>query len=155
MGFSVRAIDPLSDPSRLRALLANTDLVVNMAGPYCKTGTDYLDISDDADVSIPMLERPQAAERAGIRAAVNKLGPVDDVDIYWTVDVNDLTEAAIRHFWHCFNLVDQNGNVSPVAGWDELDFRDIEFPEPVGRQRVVRLAHPEPITVPRFLPVRN
>jgi saccharopine dehydrogenase (NAD+, L-lysine-forming) len=183
MGFSVQTMDPLSDPLRLRALLASTDLVVNMAGPYYKTGTlvldaaietgtDYLDISDDADVSIPMLERSQAAERAGIRAligmgsspgttnvliraAVDKLGPVDDVDISWTVDVSDLTEAAIRHFWHCFNLVDQDGNVSPVAGWDELDFRDVEFPEPVGRQRVVRLAHPEPITVPRFLPVKN
>jgi len=183
MGFAMQTVDPLSDPTALRALLRSTDIVVNMAGPYYKTGTivldaaievgtDYMDISDDADVAIPMLDRMKAAEAAGIRAligmgsspgttnvliraAVDKLGPVDDVDISWTVDVGDLTEAAIRHFWHCFNLVDAKGKVSKVAGWDDLEFRDVEFPEPVGRQRVVRLAHPEPITVPRFLPVKN
>jgi hypothetical protein len=158
MGFAIQTLDPLSVPEKLCALLRSTEILVNMAGPYYKTGTivldaaietgtDYMDISDDADVSIPMLERAKAAEAAGIRAligmgsspgttnvliraAVDKLGPVEDVDIYWTVDVNDLTEAAIRHFWHCFSLVDREGNVSEVAGWDALDFRDVDFPIP-------------------------
>lgn len=183
LGFATTETDPLVDMASLQDLLSSTDLVVNMAGPYYRTGTaildraieaktNYLDISDDADVAIPMLERSAAAEAAGIsaligigsspgttniliRAAVDRLGPVEDVDIYWTVDVADITEAAIRHFWHCFNLVDPDGTVHEVAGWDELEFRDVEFPAPVGRQRLVRLAHPEPITVPRSLPVRR
>lgn len=183
MGFATQTMDALSDPARLDALLQSTDLVINMAGPYYRTGTaildraiatgtDYLDISDDADVTIPMLERDAAAQAAGIsaligmgsspgttnvliRAAVDRLGAVDDVDIYWTVDVADITEAALRHFWHCFNLVDADGTTHDVPGWSGLDRREIDFPEPVGRQAVVRLAHPEPITVPRHLPVKR
>lgn len=183
IGFATATMDALADTAQLDTLLADTDLVVNMAGPYYRTGTaildraiasrtHYLDISDDADVAIPMLERDAAAKEAGIsaligmgsspgttnvliRAAVDKLGPVDDVDIYWTVDVADITEAALRHFWHCFNLVDQDGTTHDVPGWNALDRREVDFPEPVGRQLVVRLAHPEPITVPRLLPVRR
>lgn len=183
MGFETAQMDALADIPALDALLGETELIVNMAGPYYRTGTaildraiatktNYLDIADDADVTLPMLERAKAAEEAGItaligmgsspgttniliRAAVDHLGPVEDVDIYWTVDVQDITAAALRHFWHCFNLVDPDGTIHDVAGWDELEFRDITFPEPVGRQRLVRLAHPEPITVPRFLPVKR
>jgi hypothetical protein len=183
MGFEMAQMDALADIPALDALLGETDLIVNMAGPYYRTGTaildraiatktNYLDIADDADVTLPMLERTKAAEAAGItaligmgsspgttniliRAAVDHLGPVEDVDIYWTVDVQDITAAALRHFWHCFNLVDPDGTIHDVAGWSELEFRDITFPDPVGRQRLVRLAHPEPITVPRFLPVKR
>lgn len=183
MGFAVQELDPLAKPEELRTLLTSADLVVNMAGPYYKTGftvldaaietkTHYLDICDDADITLPMLERDVWAKEAGIsaligmgsspgttniliRSAVDALGPVDDVDIYWTVDVADLTEAAIRHFWHCFNLVEADGTIHEVSGWDGLERRQIEFPEPVGLQPVVRLAHPEPLTVPRFLPVKR
>ena len=183
MGFAVQEMNPLAKPETLRKLLETTSLVVNMAGPYYKTGftildaaietkTDYLDICDDADITLPMLERDDRAKEAGIsaligmgsspgttniliRSAVDHLGPVDDVDIYWTVDVADLTEAAIRHFWHCFNLVDADGTIHEVTGWDGLERRLVEFPAPVGHQSVVRLAHPEPLTVPRFLPVKR
>lgn len=183
MGFITKQMDALADAGQLDELLSQSELVVNMAGPYYRTGTaildraiankaNYLDISDDADVTIPMLTRNAAAEAAGIsaligmgsspgttniliRAAIDKLGPVDDVDIYWTVDLADMTNAAVRHFWHCFNLVDSDGSTHDVAGWDQLEFRDIDFPDPVGRQRLVRLAHPEPITVPKYLPVKR
>ncbi|KQU85605.1 saccharopine dehydrogenase [Mesorhizobium sp. Root102] len=183
MGFATQQMDALADSAQLDTLLSQTDLVVNMAGPYYRTGTaildraiangtNYLDISDDADVTIPMLTRNGAAEAAGvsaligmgsspgttnilIRAAVDRLGPVEDVDIYWTVDLADMTNAAVRHFWHCFNLVDPDGTTHDVAGWDALEFREMDFPAPVGLQRLVRLAHPEPITVPQYLPVKR
>lgn len=183
LGFAAEEFDPLAQVDTLRKVLETTSLVINMAGPYYKTGftildaaietkTNYLDICDDADITLPMLDRDARAERAGIsaligmgsspgttniliRSAVDHLGPVDDVDIYWTVDVADLTEAAIRHFWHCFNLVDADGTIHKVTGWDGLERRQVEFPSPVGRQSVVRLAHPEPLTVPRFLPVKR
>lgn len=183
MGFEIAEVDPLASPEALNELLSSTRLVANMAGPYyrtgltildasIKTGTNYIDICDDADVIIPMLELSAAAKEAGttallgmgsspgttnilIRAAVDFLGPVDDVDISWIVDTGDLTEAATRHFWHCFNLVEPDGTVHPVRGWENLDRKTVEFPSPVGVQTVVRLAHPEPITVPRFLPVKR
>jgi saccharopine dehydrogenase-like protein len=183
LGAQILQLDALADPGRLEELLTSARLVANLAGPYYRTGTalldaaiaagtDYLDICDDADVVLPLLERTTAAEAAGvraligmgsspgttnvlIRAAVDYLGPVDSVDIHWTVDVDDITDAAIRHFWHCFNLVDPDGTVHPAPGWDRLDRKHVTFPGTVGTQQVVRLAHPEPLTVPRFLPVQR
>ncbi|CAN7664075.1 saccharopine dehydrogenase NADP-binding domain-containing protein [Pararhizobium sp. LjRoot255] len=183
MGFETLQLDALENAAEFDSLLQDTAVVANMAGPYYRTGTaildraiaaktNYIDIADDADVTLPMLERTKAAEAAGItaligmgsspgttniliRAAVDRLGAVDDVDIFWAVDVQDITAAALRHFWHCFNLVDPDGTTHDVPGWDSLEFRDVEFPQPVGRQKLVRLAHPEPITLPRFLPVKR
>lgn len=183
MGFETVESDALASNEALSGLLASTKLVANLAGPYYKTGatildaairtgTHYLDISDDADVALPMLERNHAAEEAGvsaligmgsspgttnilIRAAVDHLGEAEDVDINWTVDTSDLTEASIRHFWHCFNLVEPDGKIHDVPGWSDLDFKVVDFPAPIGRQKLLRLAHPEPITIPRFLPVKR
>jgi len=183
LGAQILETDPLASPDALAELLSSTRLIANLAGPYYRTGlaildaamttrTDYIDICDDADVTIPMLSRDQAAKSAGIRAlvgmgsspgttnvliraAVDHLGPVEDVEICWTVDTADLTEAAIRHFWHCFNLVDPDGRIHKVASWDALERRTVDFPGAVGRQSLVRLAHPEPITIPRFLPVKR
>jgi saccharopine dehydrogenase-like NADP-dependent oxidoreductase len=183
LGISTVAMDPLADPAALRELLAQTRVVANLAGPYYRTGmaildaaiearTNYLDICDDADVTLPMLERADRARAAGItavigmgsspgttniliRAAVDYLGPVEDVEISWTVDVADLTDAAIRHFWHCFNLVEPDGTTHAVPAWDDLDQREVLFPGTVGRQTVARLAHPEPLTAPRYLPVKR
>lgn len=179
MGMTTITADLLSDPVALRQLVGSTRLVANLAGPYYRTGlavldaaiateTDYLDICDDADVTITMLTREEAAHAAGIRAligmgsspgttnvliraAVDFLGHASDVDIQWSVDVADMTDAAARHFWHCFNLVDADGTVHPVASWDDLETKEADFPGTVGRQTVVKLAHPEPITVPRFI----
>ena len=180
-GLTTRTANLLGDPDALAELLASGSVVANLAGPYYRTGaavldaaiasrTHYLDICDDADVTLPMLTRAERASDASIhaligmgsspgttnvliRAAVDYLGSAEDVDIQWSVDVDDMTDAAARHFWHCFNLVDDDGTVHPVPSWDALETKVAEFPGTVGRQTVVRLAHPEPITVPRFLPV--
>lgn len=183
LGIETVTMDPLANPDDLRTLLKRTRVVANLAGPYYRTGatvldaaietnTDYLDIADDADVTLVMLERRAAAADAGItavvgmgsspgttniliRAAVDHLGPVDDVEIYWTVDVDDASDAAMRHFWHCFNLVERDGTAHDVPTWDDLELREITFPGTVGRQTVARLAHPEPITTPLTLPVKR
>ncbi|MGW1267102.1 saccharopine dehydrogenase family protein [Streptomyces sp. NPDC002491] len=185
LGISTIEEDALADPAKLRELTAGAEIVANFAGPYYRTGTlvldaaidtrtHYLDICDDADATLPMLDptRTAAAEDAGvtaligmgsspgttnilIRAAVDHLGPVENVDISWTVDVDDVANAALRHFWHCFNLVDPDGTTHPVSTWENLEERRVDFPGTVGSQVVVRLAHPEPLTIPRFLPVKN
>ncbi|MFD6063692.1 saccharopine dehydrogenase family protein [Rhodococcus wratislaviensis] len=181
LGITTTTLDPLASDTSMTELLGSTDIVANLAGPYYRTGTavldaaiatgtHYFDICDDADVTLEMLERTTAAEQANIgaivgmgsspgttniliRAAVDHLGPTQTVDISWTVDVSDTTDAAIRHFWHCFNLVDRDGTVHDVPTWDELDMREVTFPGTVGKQTVARLAHPEPITTPLALPV--
>lgn len=183
LGVRVVEQDPLGDAARLSALMASTRIVANLAGPYYKTGftvldaaiaagTDYLDICDDADITVPILSRDAAAKAAGvtaiiglgstpgvsnilIRLAVDYLGTAEDVEIAWLVDAKDMTEAATRHFWHCFNPVDFDGGVHPVSLPGELEAKTVDFPGAVGRHTVVRLAHPEPLTVPRFLPVKR
>jgi saccharopine dehydrogenase (NAD+, L-lysine-forming) len=183
LGVATDELDILDDRDALVALLSRAEIVANLAGPYYRTGTavldaaieagtDYLDICDDADVVLPMLDRDKNARQRGvramigmgsspgttnvlIRAAIDHLGPVDAVDIHWTVDVDDITDAAVRHFWHCFNLVDPDGQVHAAPGWDDLDRKLVTFPGTVGIQSVVRLAHPEPLTIPRFLPVKR
>ena len=183
LGIQTLTTDPLADPAALRKLLSSTISVANLAGPYYRTGTavldaaidtctNYLDICDDADATLPMLDRADRADAAGItalvgmgsspgttnvliRAAVDYLGPVEDVEISWTVDVADITDAAVRHFWHCFNLVEADGTTHAVPTWEQLDRREVDFPGTVGRQTVALLAHPEPITSPRFLPVQR
>jgi hypothetical protein len=183
LGIATRETDPLQESGALDQLLLEGDIVANIAGPYYRTGTlvldaairtrtTYVDICDDADVTLPMLERAEAARAAGvtaligmgsspgmtnvlIRAAVDYLGPVRDVEIAWTVDVADMTDAAVRHFWHCFNLVDPDGTMHAVPAWDELDTKVVDFPGTVGSQTVARLAHPEPLTTPLFLSVER
>ena len=183
LGMQTREQDPLADAGTLDVLMRSTAIVANLAGPYYRTGftvldaaiaagTDYLDICDDADITVPILSRDEAAKAAGvtaiiglgstpgvsnilIRLAVDHLKGADDVEIAWVVDAKDMTEAATKHFWHCFNLVDFDGTVHPVPLPGEMDSRVVDFPGTVGRQTVVKLAHPEPLTVPRFLPVKR
>ena len=183
LGMQTREQDPLADAGTLDVLMRSTAIVANLAGPYYRTGftvldaaiaagTDYLDICDDADITVPILSRDEAAKAAGvtaiiglgstpgvsnilIRLAVDHLKGADDVEIAWVVDTKDMTEAATKHFWHCFNLVDFDGTVHPVPLPGEMDSRVVDFPGTVGRQTVVKLAHPEPLTVPRFLPVKR
>jgi saccharopine dehydrogenase (NAD+, L-lysine-forming) len=181
LGIATTEQDALTSAEQLRELLGSARLVANLAGPYYRTGTavldaaidtgtDYLDICDDADVTLPMLQRADAATAAGIRAligmgsspgtsnvliraALDYLGAAEDVEISWTVDINDMTDAAVRHFWHCFNLIDADGTEYPAPSWEQLERRTVTFPGTVGTHELVRLAHPEPLTVPRFLPV--
>lgn len=183
--FGVRTVtcDILADAGGLRALVESARLVANFAGPFYRTGgavidaciaagTDYLDICDDADATLDLLERDADAKANGVRAlvgmgsspgvtnvlvrvAVDALGGADEVDISWVVDVTDVGKAAVQHFWHIFALVDEDGKRRPVASWETLSKRVVEFPAPLGPCTVLELSHPEPITVPRFLPVQS
>ncbi len=183
LGMQTSEQDPLAHAGTLDALMRSTAIVANLAGPYYRTGftvldaaiaagTDYLDICDDADITVPILSRDEAAKAAGvtaiiglgstpgvsnilIRLAVDHLNGADDVEIAWVVDAKDMTGAATKHFWHCFNLVDFDGTVHPVPLPGDMHSRVVDFPGTVGRQTVVKLAHPEPLTVPRFLPVKR
>jgi hypothetical protein len=182
-GMSTVELDLLEHPDRLRDLATGAALVANFAGPYYRTGTavleacidarcDYLDICDDADATLEMLARDEAARTAGVRAligmgsspgvtnvlvraATDALGGADEVSLSWIVDVADVNDAALQHFWHIFAPVDANGGRGPVPAWEDLSLQTATFPEPLGEQTVIGLSHPEPITVPRFLGIET
>lgn len=179
--IATRTEDVLENTAALRELAARARLLVNLAGPFYRTGgvildacieagTDYMDICDDADATLALLERDQAAREAGVhallgmgaspgttnimvRTAIDALGSADRADVCWSVDIHDMTLTQLWHFWHGFSLVAPDGSLSPVPAWDELNTKTADFLEPVGRRQLVEMAHPEPVTLPRFLPI--
>lgn len=179
LGMPTVQLDLLEEPERLREEIRRASLVVNFAGFSPEAGTavldacievgcDYLDVCNEADATVAMLERDEAAHAAGIRALIGMgsspgitnvlvraardwLGEADEVSLSWVVDVSGLDDATRRHFWHIFAPVGPGGMRGPVPAWEDLELRTVEFPEPLGKRLVVGLAHPEPITVPRFL----
>lgn len=182
-GMAVVELDLREDPGRLRDLIGGTDLVANFAGPYYRSGTavleacvdvgcDYLDVCDDADVTLALLDLDADARAAGVRALVgmgsspgianvlvrtasDALGSVDDVSLSWVIHVADLEGAALQHFWHSFAPITGDGTRGAVPAWEDLSLRIATFPAPLGDRVVVGLAHPEPITLPRFLGIET
>lgn len=180
-GVATRTADVFDDPAALSELVASTRLVVNLAGPFYRTGglildaciggnTDYMDICDDADATLALLERDQTADAAGVhalvgmgaspgttnimvRTAIDVLGSAARADVCWSVDIHDMTLTQLWHFWHGFSLVAPDGTMTPVPAWDELSIKTADFLEPVGSRQLIEMAHPEPVTLPRFLPI--
>src|SRR5579884_345772 len=182
-GVATRTADVLEGRSALGELAASTRLIVNLAGPFYRTGgaildacietgADYMDICDDADATLALLERDESARAAGVhallgmgaspgttnimvRTAIDVLGSAARADVCWSVDIHDMTLTQLWHFWHGFSLVAPDGSVSPVPAWDELSTKTAEFLEPVGPRELIEMAHPEPVTLPRFLPIET
>jgi saccharopine dehydrogenase (NAD+, L-lysine forming) len=182
-GVGTRTLDVLGDPAALRELASSTRLMVNLVGPFYRTGgaildacietgTDYLDICDDADATLALLERDDAARDAGVRAllgmgaspgttnimvrtALDVLGAAAHADVCWSVDIHDMTPAQVWHFWHCFSLVAPDGTTTPVPDYDRINVKTADFLEPVGPRQLIEMAHPEPVTLPRFLPIES
>ena len=179
LGVEVVTGDVLSDAGELLLERRGAvSLLVNMAGPFYVIGTaalqlaielgaDYLDICDDVDATELLLALEPEARRQGIRALIGMgsapgttnilirtaLDALEDprraaVELAWTVDRADMTRAAFDHVIHCFATA--LPEVSEVPEWDDLNPRHLEFPEPVGRQVIMTLGHPEPLTLPRF-----
>jgi saccharopine dehydrogenase (NAD+, L-lysine forming) len=183
LGMRTVELDLIEEPNRLRELALDAKLVANFAGSYHHTAPavldacidarcDYLDVCDEAEATLAMLERDEAARASGIRALIGMgsspgvtnvliraardwLGEADEVSLSWVVDVSDLSEAALRHFWQVFAPAGPNGLRRPVPAWEDLDLRTVEFPEPLGERLVVGLARPESVTVPRFLGIET
>lgn len=183
LGMRVLDLDVIEEPNRLRELALDSALVANFASPYDRTGPavldacidagcDYLDICNDAPATTALLERDEAARRAGVRALIGMgaspgitnvlvraardwLGEADEVSLSWVVDVSELTDASLRHLRHNLAPIGANGERLPVPAWDDLELRTVRFPEPLGERIVLGLSQPESITVPRFLGIET
>lgn len=140
-------------------------------------GTNYVDICDDVDATEACFGLNDAARTAGVTAVIGlgaspglanvlarhgaeMMDAASDVDIRWQVsatDVDSLGEsAAMFHFFHAVHGdIPQflDGALRPVpaySGEESVDFRSI------GTRQAFFTAHPEPVTIPRYLPgLRN
>jgi short subunit dehydrogenase-like uncharacterized protein len=175
----------VDDPKSLRDLMDDCAVVIDCAGPFVRygepvlaaaiqTSTHYLDTTGEQRYIRMAFERygPGAA-RAGV-AVIPAMGfdfvPGDMLGSLTARGMGELDEIAFNYCWRDF--VPSQGTARSTlevlrggdVEWRNLEWRKpsggfargtYQFPEPVGRQRMVRYGAGEQITVPRHIPTRN
>lgn len=180
--IGMRTIEPdvVAEPQRFRRLIDSATLVVSLTDSVgaavldacIEAGRDYLDICNDADTTGEMLARDAAARAAGVRALVGMgaspgltnvlvrvgvewLGGADEVSISWVADAGDIDRSSLRQLWRLFATAGPDGGPAVAPAWEDLSLRSAQFPEPFGERLVIGLAHPEQLTLPRFLDIET
>lgn len=177
-------VDALNVES-LREVAVGLDVVVNAVGPFYKygyriaenlvrLGLSFVDICDDHDATLMELGLDQDARRSGVTAVIGmgwtpglsnilaklgsrELGLLDSIDIYWVGSAADSRGlAVVMHLFHA--LIGEvpmflDGKLVNVKAGDNGVY--VEFPEPIGGVKLYYTGHPEPLTIPRYLNVKN
>lgn len=177
---SARFVDA-NDHASLVNVMKGADSVANCVGPFHTYGVkilkaaidakvDIVDICDDWDATQEYLKLNGQAKEAGITAIIglgytpgvtnmlakrgaDKLDRVDEIQVAWMWNAFDPGGyAVLEHGIHA-----EVGNIPtyldgqwvdvPAGSGEEI----IEFPEPIGKQKVHHVGHPEPVTLPRFI----
>jgi saccharopine dehydrogenase (NAD+, L-lysine-forming) len=139
-----------------------------------QTKKNYIDIDDDSDSTLAKFDLDEEAKAAGITAIIGlgsgpgsdnilarhyaeRLDEVDEINIYWVVN-NWVSAGGLpprRYTAHFYHGIQKAGpqyldgelvDMPPLSGATEVD-----FDPPVGRAEVVYFAHPEPVTLPRYI----
>jgi short subunit dehydrogenase-like uncharacterized protein len=175
----------LDDPASLRSLLADCAVVIDCAGPFVRygepvlraaveTSTHYLDTTGEQPYMRMAFERygPGAAE-AGV-AVIPAMGfdfaPGDMIAALTAEGMGELDEVVIAYAW--FGFQPSRGTMlstldilsGGAVEWRKLQWlaaerpfggEKFDFPEPIGRQRMLRFPAGEHITVPRHVATRR
>jgi short subunit dehydrogenase-like uncharacterized protein len=175
----------INDPASLRSLLSDCAAVINCAGPFVlqgepvlraavETSTHYLDTSGEQPWIRLAFERygPGAAD-AGV-AVIPAMGfdyaPGDVIAALTAEGMGEVDEVTIAYGW--FDFQPSSGTMTSTleilsgeaVEWRKLQWLPAErplgaasfdFPEPIGRQRMLRYPAGEQITVPRHVPTRR
>jgi lysine 6-dehydrogenase len=183
---SLERIDA-ADHQSLAAILRGSGVVVNCAGPFHKTalavarasveaGAHYVDVCDEhaAVNGLFASEIDKSAREAGITALTGmgsdpgtnnliaawyarRLDRVDEVSLFWAVNISGLAGAAREHALHMTRgKIPQflDGGLEYVVGGSGEE--SVLFPEPLGSCVVRYVGHPQPLTMPRSIEgVRN
>ncbi len=140
-----------------------------------EAGKPFVDVDDDYDATRKCLELSKEAEKAGVTAIIGlgatpgitnvlarygyeKLDSVDSIDTYWAWTSLDPTmgPAIIAHYFHASDGMIptyRDGEWIDVQALSESEV--VEFPEPLGCIEVYNVGHPEPVTIPRYMNVKN
>ena len=171
--------------STLTAAFDSFDLVINCAGPFYKYGasaataaietrTHYVDICDDADPLPKLFVLDDAAKKAGVtvltgmgwnpgvsnvaaRLGANLLDEIDEIKIAWAVGSSDSGGlGALKHTFHGITgkiPVYKDGKQIMVPAWTGME--TVDYPPPLGEMPALLFGHPEPVTLPRSIEVKN
>jgi lysine 6-dehydrogenase len=140
----------------------------------------YVDICDDDDATHEMLTYDAIARANGVTAVLGAgwtpgitnicarrgtelLDEAHTIDIVWVGSASDTPDPAggigvVQHVFHAINRpvpMFQDGRWVMLNPLEE-DLAEAEAPEPLGSVKAYYCGHPEPVTLPRFLPgLRN
>jgi lysine 6-dehydrogenase len=180
-GVGFVAIDA-DDREGLVTALRGLDAVASALGPFYRyerilaeaaldAGVPYVSICDDHDATAAVLALDQRAREAGItvltglgwtpgltnlavRRLHDELGGLDAARIFWGATASDSSgHAVVLHTMHVFE-----GYVPSVLDGITTRVRagtgrePVRFPAPLGEVETYYVGHPEPVTLPRFLP---
>ncbi|WP_324669342.1 saccharopine dehydrogenase family protein [Geochorda subterranea] len=175
------AVDALDRPAVV-ALMREHDVAVGAAGPFylleeplvqaaIEARRPYVSLCDDHDAASRVLALDEAARSADVailtglgwtpgltnlcvRHAAATLDAVESAHLAWAGSSADSEgTAVVLHTMHIFSR-----RVSTFAGgrWLEVpagtEPERVTFPDPIGTVTVYHVGHPEPVTVPRFVP---
>jgi short subunit dehydrogenase-like uncharacterized protein len=175
----------LDDPAALRALLEPCAAVIACAGPFrlhgepvlaaaVETGTHYLDTTGEQPFMLKVFDDyGPRAQRAGV-ALVTAMGfdyvPGDMIAALTSDGLGSLEEIVLAYAVRNFGMTRGTAlsGLGMAAGGD-MEWRDgalatagsgvargtWDFPEPVGRQRMIRYPAGEHVTVPRHVQTRR
>ncbi len=178
---SVRGIDA-RDHEGLRAAISGFDVAVSTIGPFyafekkvaqaaVDAGVKYVSICDDFDAALDVFQLDgYVREKKGLvltgmgwtpglsnllaRLGADRLTKVKKIHIAWSGAVNDSEgTAVIKHAMHVLagkipSFLDGQQLMIPAGSGAET----LKFPHPIGDCLVAHVGHPEPVTIPRFIP---
>ena len=175
----------LDDPESLRVLLADCSAVIDCAGPFLvhgepvlkaavETGTHYLDTTgEQAYMRMAFEDYGLRAESAGV-AVIPAMGfdyvPGDMIAALTAEGMGELDEVSLAYAVQGFRATRGTMlSTLEILRGDDVEWRKLQwlpadrglgrgnfdFPEPVGRQRMVRYPAGEQVTIPRHVPTRR
>jgi len=179
---TVKHLDVNASFAELVRTIDGNDVVVNCVGPYSEdsinivraaieAGVTYTDVCDNCSVTRKLFELDEAARKAGVgvctglgstpgltnmlaRYGADKLDTVDEIDIFFVIALIDpigtagLTQAIGQFIGNVTQYMDGQLVEVPAGSGDE----EIEFLPPFGGTRVYYARHPEPFTLPLYIP---
>lgn len=171
-----------NDHDALVRAIAGHDVAASAIGPFYKyevkaaraaidAGVPYVSICDDYDAAQAALELDDLAKAKGLtvltglgwtpglsnvlaRKAADELDHVEEIHIAWGGSASDSEGyAVILHTMHIFTgtvPTFRDGELVRVPAGSGREL--VRFPDPVGDIYVYHVGHPEPVTIPRFIP---
>lgn len=138
-----------------------------------KNGIHYLDLCDDYDVTMEALKLDGLAKENGVtaitgmgaspgitnvlaRLGADVLDTVDEINTYWVVgDAEPSGFGALIHMFHIMQgkiPTFQDGEQKWIRAFQQDTARKVNFEGPVGEVTLYHVGHPEPITLPKYIP---
>lgn len=180
-GVEVAAVDA-TDHAGTVAALDGLDAVASAVGPFYRfevpmasaaieAGVPYVSICDDHEAAAGVLDLDEAARERGVpvltglgwtpgltslgaRRLHDELGGLDAVRVFWAGASADATgHAVLLHTLYAFTgyvPVSRDGLIELVVAGSGRE--PVSFPTPLGTVETSYVGHPEPVTLPRFLP---